>query len=397
MANALLTSTKVLRESLRVLHNKCSFIGTINRQYDNQYAVSGAKIGNTLKVRLPNRFVVRTGENMAAQDVTEQSVDIVMATQKGVDMNFSSVDLTLSLDDFSKRIIDPAMSVLAANVEADAFNMYKDVYNGVGTPGTTPATLEVILQGRAKMNQFLTPIDKNRSIQINSDANVKLVDALKGLFHDSKAVEKQYKEGIMGRTAGFTWFENQLVPVHTVGNKVAGVTVNEAAQTGSALNIATVAAADTFKKGQIFTIAGVYAIHPETRVAYAALQQFVVTADATMGGITGTIQISPSIVTSGALQTVSGSPAAGAALTFVGSASTSYPQNLCYHEDAFSFVSADLEMPKGVDFAAREVVDGISMLIVRQYTIADGHFPCRIDLLYGYKTSRAQMASRITG
>jgi hypothetical protein len=313
-------------------------------------------------------------------------------------MNFSSVDLTMSLDDFSSRILEPAMAVLAASLEADAVSMYKGVYQQVGTPGTTPNTLLTYLQARARLNNSLTPMDANRTAHLSPLATATIVDALKGLFQDSSAIREQYREGSMGRTAGFDWYENPLVPTHTNGSKVAGVTTATSGSTGSGatLNIAGVANADTFAKGTVFTVAGVYEVHPETKAVTGRLQQFVVAADATMSGTTGALSISPAIVTSGAGQNVSAAPANSAALTFAGSAGGAYEQELCFHRDAFAFATADLVMPKGVDFAAREVYDGVSMRIVRAYDINNDAFPCRIDVLYGYQTIRPQLACRVT-
>jgi hypothetical protein len=396
MANSFLTPQQITREALRVLHNKLTVIGNINRQYDDSFAKSGAKIGDTLKIRLPNQYTVRTGKTLSAQDVSEQSVSLQIATQKGVDVNFSSAELTMSLDDFSSRILEPAMAVLASSLEADAFSMYKDVYQQVGTPGTTPNTLLTYLQARARLNNSLTPMDANRSTHLSPLATATIVDALKGLFQDSSAIREQYREGSMGRTAGFDWFENPLVPTHTNGTKVAGATVNGASQTGSTLNIGNVANTNTLLKGSVFTIAGVFEVHPETKAVTSRLQQFVVAADATMSGTTGAITVSPAIVTSGAGQNVSASPADTAALSFAGSASTAYEQEMAFHRDAFAFATADLVLPRGVDFAAREVFDGVSMRIVRAYDINNDAFPCRIDVFYGYKTIRPQMACRIT-
>lgn len=387
MANTLLTPQQITRESLRLLHQKLTFIGNVNRQYDSQFAKSGAKIGDSLKIRLPNEYTVRTGRTLSAQDTTETSTTLQVATQAGVDVNFYSSELTLSLDDFSSRILEPAMARLAAHMEADALNMYKDVYNLVGTAGTVPADLLTYLEAKRKLDENLTPMDSNRTAHLLPVSTVKLVDALKGLFQDSKAITEQYREGMMGRTAGFDFYQNTLMPTHTVGADVTTVTVNGATQTGSTL---AVLGADV-KKGDVFTIAGVYQVHPETKATMPNLQQFVVTADGTTS-----LSISPPITTSGAKQTVNASPANGAAITFVGTAATGYGQNLAFHKDAFAFATADLIMPKGVDWSAREVYDGISMRVVRAYDINNDALPCRIDVLYGYKTIRPQMACRIT-
>lgn len=396
MTNSLLTPQQITREALRVLHNKLTFIGAINRQYDDSFAKSGAKIGDTLKIRLPNQFTVRSGATLSAQSVNEQSVSLQVGTQKGVDMNFSSVDLTMSLDDFSSRILEPAMAVLASSLEADAVSMYKDVYQQVGAPGTTPNTLLTYLQARARLNNSLAPMDANRTAHLSPLATATIVDALKGLFQDSSAIREQYREGSMGRTAGFDWYENPLVPTHTNGTTVTGVQVNGAGQTGATLNIKGVAGGNTFAHGTVFTVAGVFEVHPETKAVTGRLQQFTVAADATMSGTTGAISISPAIVTSGATQNVAGAPADSAAITIVGSANTAYEQELAFHRDAFAFATADLVMPKGVDFAAREVYDGVSMRIVRAYDINNDAFPCRIDVLYGYQTIRPQLACRVT-
>lgn len=399
MANTILTPQQITREALRILHSKLTFISNINRQYDSSFAKEGAKIGDSLKIRLPNQYTVRTGKTLSTQDTTETSTTLQVSTQKGVDVNFSSAELTLSLDDFSDRILEPAMARLASEIESDALSMYKDVYNLVGTAGTVPTgsdALKTYLQARQKLNEALAPMDSKRTLHLLPTSMVEIVNSLKGLFADSKEISEQYKEGMMGRSAGFDWYENTLLPTHTLGNKVASVTVSGASQTGSSLLVGGTANNDTFKQGTVFTIAGVYQVHPETKTVMPNLQQFVVTSDVTATTTTATLAISPAIVTSGATQTVSASPANSAAITFVGSASTGYGQNLAFHKDAFAFATADLLMPKGVDFARREIYDGISLRIVRAYDINNDNLPCRIDVLYGYKAIRPQMACRIT-
>ena len=388
MPNTILTATAVTREALRVLHQKLNFVGSITREYDDSFARQGAKVGDTLKVRLPNQYVVRTGSTLAAQDTTESSVDLKVQTQKGVDLNFTSVDLTMNLDDFSERILEPAMSVLAAHIEADAMSMYKDVYNQVGNQGQ-PASFAKILQGRKILVDNLAPL-AGRTCNLNTQDNVDLVDALKGLFNDKATISKQNREGFMGRTAGFDFMENTLWPAHLRG-AAAGYLVNGAGQTGAALNVNTGTGAA--KQGDVFTLAGVFRVHPETKQSTGILQQFTLTAD--YAGGAGTLQISPAIVTSGAAQNVSGSPAAGAAVTFQGGANTAHGISMAYQKGAFAFASADMVMPRGVDFAAREAFDGISMRIVRQYDINSDKFPCRLDVLYGYKTIRPQLACRL--
>jgi len=395
MANAILTPTMVTRKALMILHQKLNFVGSINRQYDDQYAKKGAKIGSTLQIRVPNEFTVRTGRTLAAQDVNEQSVSLTMATQKGVDVNFTSAELTLSLDDFADRILEPAMAVLAANIEADAFNMALDVYNTVNNVGNA-AILRTLLTGRKLLTDSLTPTS-NRALILNTQDNLDLVDGLKGLFQDSSTIAEQYRDGLVGLTAGFgKIYENTLLPSQQTGTALAATTytVNGAVTANGSSSVVVASGSTTFKKGDVITFAGTNRVHPETKADTGVLQQFVVTAD--YAGGAGTLSISPAIYTStGRQNVVSTGIANGAAITKIGGASAVYKPSLAFHRDAFAFVTADLEMPEGVDFSAREVYDGLSMRVVRQYDITNDAFPCRIDVLYGYKSIRAQLAARL--
>lgn len=391
MANTLLTPTAVTREALRILHQKCNFIGNINRQYDDSFAQSGAKIGDSLKIRLPNEYTVRTGATLSAQDTTESSVTLQVATQKGVDLNFTTAELTMDIDDFSERIIKPAMSVLAANIESDALSMYKDVYQQVNNIGSS-AVFAGAANVRKKLVDSLTPQD-DLTMLINTEDNVDMVDSLKGLFQDSKEVAKQYREGFIGRTAGFSFMENTILPAHTTGTDDGTgdyLTNDASAQTGATLTVDT--GAGTLKQGDIVTIAGVNRVHPETKADTGQLMQFVITADA---GVSATsLSISPAIVATGASQNVSNGAANNGAVTKIGGASAVHNVSLGFHRDAFAFATADLIKPKGVDFCAREVLDGISMRIVRDYDINNDKMPCRLDVLYGYKAIRPQLAAR---
>jgi hypothetical protein len=382
-----LSATAVTREALRVLHQKLSFVGTITRDYDDRFAQQGAKVGDTLKIRLPNQYVVRSGATLSAQDTTESSVDLKVQTQKGVDLNFTSVDLTMSLDDFSDRILEPAMSVLAATLEADAMSMYRDVWSQVNNQAAA-ATFARVLEGRKLLVDNLAPLNA-RTCNLNTQDNLDLVDGLKGLFNDKALISTQNREGYMGRTAGFDFMESTLWPSHARGPSNGAFVVNGAGQTGATLTVST--GAGVPNPGDIITIAGVFRVHPETKQATGVLQQFVVGTGATATSF----PISPAIVTSGAGQTVSGSPANGAAVTFAGAASTAHGISLAYQKGAFAFATADMVMPRGVDFASREVFDGISMRIVRQYDINSDRFPCRLDVLYGFKTIRPQLACRL--
>ncbi len=389
MSNTILTATAVTREALRVLHDKAKFIRSINKQYDKSFAVDGAKIGDSLKIRLPNQYTVRTGMNMSAQDTAETSSTLQVATVKGVDLNFTSQDLTMSLDDFSARIIEPAMSTLAASIESDVLNtVIKEVYQSSNNVAAA-ITLNNVMGGRKKLQDALAP-DENRFCLLSTNDNLNLVDSLKALFVPNASIGKQYTSGVMGNALGLDFMESTYLNNQTRSGGASYV-VNGAGQTGSTITIGTGTA--LIDVGSIITFAGCNRVHPETKVDTGVLQQFTVTA--TNATNATTVSISPAIVITGATQNCAAAPTTTGAVTILGTASTNYGQSLVYHRDAFTFATADLVQPKGVDFAAREVMDGISMSIVRDFSISDRTFPCRLDVLYGFKTIRPQLACRL--
>ena len=398
MPNTILTPTAVTREALRILHQKSNFIGSITREYDSSFAKDGAKIGDSLKIRLPNEYTVRTGATLSAQDTVESSVTLQVATQRGVDLNFTSTDLTLSLDDFSQRVLVPAMTRLSAAIEADAMSMYRDVYQSSWNGGSA-LTFNHVLDGRKLLQDALAPLN-DRSANLNSLDQANFIKDTKSLFQDSSTVAKQYREGYVGRTAGFDFMENTMWAAHTRGAATAAYTTSTlvavlpVASTTPVSAITVATGTGAMNVGDVFTIGNVFKVHPESKVSTGVLQQFVVTA-AYAGGA-GSVSFSPAIVMAGASQNVViPTTSATAAITFAGTASTAVGTSLLYQKEAFAFATADLVMPKGVDFAAREVMDGISIRVVRQYDINSDRFPCRLDVLYGYKTLRPQLAARL--
>lgn len=402
MANTLLTIDMITREALRIFHNNLGFVRSINKQYSDEFANKGAKIGTTLRIRKPAQYTIQTGANLSAQDYVEQSTTLTLATQNHVDVTFTSAELTLSLDDFSERILTPAMNRLASEVDKNALAMFVNVANSVGTPGTTPATALVWLQAQQKLNELAVPLDR-RFVAMNPAANAATVNGLSGLFHASSNISAQFKKGLMGENVlGFEeMMMCQNVGVHT--NGAAAATYDTNLPTGWTTEGGTTLAVDTgtgaVTAGQVFTIAGVQEVNPESKVATGSLKQFVVTA--AFAGGAGDLSISPAIYTTGPFKNVSVDNSSGSwdgkDLTFVGAISTSYPQNLAYHKDAFTIATADLVMPGGVDMASRAVHDGISMRVVRQYAIGTDTFPCRIDILYGLLATRPEMACRVWG
>lgn len=398
MANTILTATNVTRKALKILHQKLNFVGNVNRQYDKTYesgggAVVKGKFGPDLKIRLPNEYTVRSGMTMGTpNDTVEASETLTVSTVKGVDLEMSSLDLSLSIDELAERVLDPAMSVLAANIEADAISMYKSVYNLIDGDAAAFAFTHPSL-AREKLTLNLAP-PSPRFCNLNPFHTTKYIDAVKGLFHDGDAVEQQYREGKIGRAQGFTFFENTLLTDHTTGTaaKTTGYLSNGATQSGASIIVDT--GTTTFLKGDVITFAGVFRVHPETKVSTGILQQFVITADS--GASATSLAISPAVVATGGRQNVSNTVADNSAVVKVGAgASELLNTSLAYHRDAFVFVTAPLEMPKGVNFAAREVMDGISLSLVGDFVITTRQFPYRVDCLYGYKAVRPQLACRI--
>jgi hypothetical protein len=401
MANSLLTIDMITRKALEILENNLVITRNVNRQYDDSFAVEGAKIGSTLRIRLPDRALVTDGAALQVQDDNEQFTTLTVASQKHIGVNFTSAELTMQLDDFAERVLKPRISQLASSIDADVATAYKSIYNTVGTPGTTPATSLVLLQGQQKLNEFAAMMP-NRYATVNPAANAGLVEGMKGLFNPVDTISRQFKNGLMG--AGVLGYDeinmSQSIQQFTTGSRSGTITVDGTMTAqGTAKITLNGTTGHTLAVGDVFTIANVYAVNPQTRQSTGSLQQFVVTAANTAAASKFTdVSISPAIYTSSnALATVDSFPQNLAAVTFVGSASTQYPQNLVYHKDAISFATADLLLPQGVDMASRQVHNGISMRIVRQYDINNDRMPCRIDVLYGFSVIRAPMAVRLWG
>lgn len=400
MANSILTIDMITRKALEILENNLVLTRNVNRQYDDSFAVEGAKIGSTLRIRKPDRALVTDGAALQVQDENQQYTTLTVSSQKHIGLNFTSAELTMQLDDFAELILKPRVSQLAASVDADVANAYKSIYNSVGTPGTTPATSLVLLQAQQKLNEFAAPMNP-RYATVNPAANAGLVEGMKGFFNPTGTISKQFANGMM--STGVLGYDeinmSQSIANHTNGDwgTVITSTGTISTQGQATLPISFTGSSKTWKVGDVFTIASVYAVNPQTRQSTGSLQQFTVTAD-TSGSSTATLAISPPIYTSEhALATVNSFPQATAAITMLGTAATGYAQNLIYHKDAITMATADLLLPQGVDMASRQVHNGISMRIVRQYDINNDRMPCRIDVLYGYSVIRPEMACRMWG
>jgi hypothetical protein len=402
MANSLLTIDMITRKSLEILENNLVITRNVNRQYDDSFAVEGAKIGSTLRIRLPDRALVTDGAALQVQEDNEQFTTLSVASQKHIGINFTSAELTMQLDDFAERVLKPRISQLAASIDANVADSYLSIGNTVGTPGTTPATSLVLLQAQQKLNENAAVMSP-RYATVNPAANAGLVEGMKGLFNPTDTISRQFKNGMMG--VGVLGYEeinmSQSIKQFTTGTRGStGATTSAAVTTEGATTIAITGGGNggIVKAGDVFTVADCYAVNPQTRESTGSLFQFVAQTTVTLGSSgEGNITVAPMYSAGQALATVNSLPGNSKAIVFVGAAGTQYPQNLVYHKDAITFATADLLMPQGVDMASRQVHNGISMRIVRQYDINNDRMPCRIDVLYGFGVIRPQMAVRLWG
>ncbi len=390
----------ITREALRVLENNLTFAKQVSREYDDRYGISGAKIGTVLNVRKPPKYVGRTGQTMVIEDSVETSVPVALTTQFGVDIQFSSVELGLSIDDFSNRFIKPAVAVIANKVDYDGLGLYSSVPNVVGTAGTPITDLGTYLDAGVAMDDNMAPRDSSRAVVIGPKAQASLVNGLKGLFQSSEKIADQYESGTMGLAGGFKFSMDQNVRTHTVGALGGSPVTAGAGQTGSSLNTSgwTAAAAPRLKKGDTFTLVGVNATNPMNGQDLGYLRRFTVTADVSSdaSGL-ATLPIYPPIIATGGGKNVTAAPGAGAALTIMGTAASTATTGLAFHKDAFTLACADLPLPGGVDMASR-VSDkqlGLSIRAVRQYSISTDQFPMRLDLLFGWAPLYPELACRI--
>jgi hypothetical protein len=413
MSNQLLTISMITNEALMVLENELTFSNNVDRNYDDQFAVSGAKIGATLNVRKPGRFIGTTGPALNVEDFYESSVPVTLSTQFHVDTQFTTSDLALSLDMFSDRVLKPAVAAIANKIDFDGLTTAKNnTANIVGTAGTPPTGLITYLTAGAYLDSEGAPRDGRRSCVIEPFTSATIVDSLKGLFVPSDAISKQYQKGMMGRdSAGMNWFMDQNVISQTFGAyPTATLSCNTATGTGfltsgwaSTSTIALTAATATagLKQGDVIQIAGIFAVNPQNRQAYGSnkLRNFVVTSNVTVATSgTTSVTVSPAVITAGQFQNVSlASTSASAVVTPFNNTGTVSPQNIVMHKNAFTLATADLELPDGVVFAGRasDKELGLSMRVVRQYTINNDSIPTRVDVLYGWAPLYPELACRV--
>ena len=422
MANTLLTISKITNEALMVLENELTFSSQVDRNYDDQFAVVGAKIGATVNVRRPGRFIGTTGPALNVEDLNETSVPVTLSTQFHVDTQFTTADLALSLDMFSDRILKPAVAAIANKIDFDGTTTAAlQTANIVGTAGTPPTGLITYLQAQAYLDSEGAPRDGRRACIVEPFTSATIVDSLKGLFVPTAQISSQYTKGLMGRdSSGMDWKLDQNIVSQTFGNFSAStVTASVATTTATGFltsgwastSTITLTAANTgtinLNAGDTFTIAGVYATNPQNRQPYGTnkLRSFVVkSAVSVASGSSVSVTVSPAVISGGQFQNVSiPTTSATAAVAFFASQYNASgngvvsPQNIVMHRNAFTLAMADLELPEGVHFAGRasDKEIGLSMRVVRQYTINNDSIPTRVDVLYGWAPLYQELACRV--
>jgi hypothetical protein len=408
MANTLITPSMIAKEALVELKNQLGFTKSVNRNYDAKFAVAGAKIGNTIDIRKPNRYSVTDGAALDIQSTNEETVALTLDHHKHVGMEFSLYDLTLSIDNFKNRFIKPAVTALANSVDYTGYQeMYKAVYSSVGVPSASafPSTLKGFTQAYAKLANNGAQLDDLVAV-VDPNTQASLVNGLSGLFQSSEQIAQQYEKGIMGMAAGAKFKMSQNVSKHTIGTFTGGSQVMNGATVSGATSIVTDgwSAAATLKEGDVITIASVYAVNPQTKQSTGELAQFAVAADATADGSGNmTITLDRAIVSSGAKQNVDALPADGAIIYVFGHVS-SYsaiiaPQNLMFHKDAFALGCADIELPKGVDMAERatDPESGLSIALIRDFDPVQYRMVTRLDIIFGWKCLYPEFACRVVG
>jgi hypothetical protein len=410
--NVLLTDNVITKECLMELKNQLGFTKNVNKQYDDSFAQKGAKKGDTINIRKPSRYQAIDGPTLQVQDSVDQSVALQLDQHKHVGMGFSQKDLTLSIDEFKARYIKPAVTALANSVDSVGFSaMYKQVFSAVGVPSNTalPSDLKGFLQAKQKLAELGAPVDQINAI-VNPGTEASLVHGLKGLFQSSSEIAKQYEQGVMGYAAGQKFAMSQNVPMHTIGNTVGTpltdyATAYVAGSTSLVTKGWTNSTTGVLKAGDVITIAGVYAVNPHTRISTGSLAQFVIQADANSGASTGpaTLTLDRGMYASGQYQNVSALPADGAAILTFGAVSSSagliVPQNMVFHKDAFVLACADLELPGGMEMAARasDPESGLSISMVRGFDIVNHRTLTRLDILFGWKCVYPEFACRVIG
>jgi hypothetical protein len=414
LANTILNTSIIAKAAVRILENELVMAGLVYRGHESEYAkkVSGYEVGETISIKKPPQFTVRTGLTASSQDVTEGKMTMTVDTVKGIDFEFTVPDLTLKISDLSERVIRPAMIRLANDIDQDVMSLYKDVPNWVGTPGQTVNSFADFAKAPERLDLGAVPSDMRAAVMSPTD-HWAMAGSQTALYMQNVA-QSAYRRGSIGEIAGCDTYKSQNVLVHTCGTRdnttplIKGAAQNttwaavkdtEAAAGIQSLDTDGWDNSATIEKGCVFTIDGVYAVNPVTKAVLPHLQQFVVRTAVTAhaSGGTTTLSISPAIITSGAFQTVSAAPADDAPITVVGAASTGYAQNLVFHKNAFALAVVPLVVPPAAVGVARESYKGLSVMLTPYFDGGNFISKYRLDVLYGKKTVDERLATRLSG
>lgn len=400
MANTVLTSDIIVKEGLAVFANETPFLRGVNRQYDKTFQGYGAQSGQTIRVQKPIQYTTRTGKTASTQNLTEEKIDFTRASQIGIDLAFSSAELAQDIGTFSDKYIKPAMQTLASTIEANCLSLaYKGVNNVVGTAGTNPNSWQIVANAQARLDNLGAP-QANRSVILSPLSRASLVNASVGYFNPQDQLRNQWVTGRMGEAAGFSFAATPNVARHTTGAFGDNTAlVNDTFASGdSTISMDDFSnATPTLKEGDVFTVANVYAVNPITKISTGELYQFCVGADIT--GATNAINnvtLKEAVYSSGPLQNVNSLPANDAAITFIGTASTSYVQNIAYQKDAFIFGTIDLPLHNPATDSI-QVMDGVSMRFMKYSDGRNDEIAYRFDVLYGFAVYEENFACRIVG
>ncbi len=397
-------TTIISKMAAGMLEDEFQFLKTIDKEESGSFSqVNGYNPGDTINISKPAIFTVGTTADVTGtiQDVIEQKVPLALDKTRNVAVNLTSAEIAtdLSLKSWANRILKPAVSALAQSIEAECLVLAKNAtYQSVGTGGSTTFDTNTMLSARSKLKQSLVPGTELFAL-LNSSATQSASNARKGLFNNQAELAKTYKSGTIGAADGFTYLENNLLPLQTNGNDIVfEVRTTVSVQGSTSLVVeALTTTTGTVTAGTVFTVAGVYAVHPITKVNTGILQQFVsttsVTADASGYA---TLVVSPAMYTTGSQQNIASFPQDGDAITPVGGVSTSYYQNFTYAPSAFRFASAPLVLPDGTDMASQSTVNGITVRVIRDYLPLTDKMLMRIDVLYGFAAVRPEWACRVT-
>ncbi|HZP76585.1 MAG TPA: P22 phage major capsid protein family protein [Pseudolabrys sp.] len=410
--NTILTPSVIAKEALMLLDNNLVLGKLVNRAYEDEInkPVNGYKKGGTVQIRKPAKYTFRSGATAAPQNSTEQSLTLNVNTQGGVDLQFSSADMTLKISEFSERFLKPAMITIANQVDRDIASLYKSVWNWVGTPGSTVANFAGFGRAPQRLTEMAVPEDR---VGVLSPADKwGLLGGLTGAFVQDIA-RPAIEKAKLPMVGGVDLYETQNVKTFATGVRggvplVNGANQNTTYAASGSTNTQTLATkgwtasvSGILNAGEVFTLAGVFAVNPVSKDPLPYLQQFVVVSATNNSDSSGncTLTVSPAIITSGAYQTVTASPADGAAITVLGTASSSYPQNLVFHRDAFALVMVPMEIPAAIPpaLAGRESYKGVSVRLLPYYDGTNDVDNWRLDVLYTVQAIYPDLACRLSG